>query len=136
MSTLKIGVHEGRTHFLPGEEVAGAVLWELDEPPKSAELRMIWFTRGKGTEEAEVVATQSFDHPQPGDTRKFNLKLPAAPYSFSGKLISLIWALELVIKPGKRFERLEITMAPGEHEIILPAGPEPERSKVSLMRGK
>ncbi len=37
---------------------------------------------------------------------------PRSPYSFSGKLISLIWALELVALPGREAARTEITLAP------------------------
>ncbi len=121
MNTLRIGLHEGHTKFSPGGKVGGAVLWELPEPPGSVELRLIWFTRGKGTEEVEVVATRHFEQPQAGDTRQFTFDLPEAPYSFSGKLISLIWALELVMTPGKQFERLEIVVAPRGKEIILPS---------------
>jgi hypothetical protein len=120
MNTLRLGLQGDRTAYEPGDELTGAALWELDAPPASAELRLVWSTRGKGTEEAAVVETVTFDAPQAGDTRPFKIRLPAGPYTFSGKLISLIWALELVIEPGSRSERVEIVVAPGGREIILP----------------
>jgi hypothetical protein len=45
--------------------------------------------------------------------------LPEGPYSFSGKLISLIWALELACSPGSETVRREITVSPTGHEIVL-----------------
>lgn len=120
---LQIGLRENRRAFHPGEELAGAVLWEVDQPPRQAELRLLWFTRGKGTEDLSVVETVHFDAPQAGDTRPFQLRAPEAPHSFSGKLISLLWALELVLDPGDHCERVELVIAPDGREILLPNAP-------------
>ena len=119
MPKLHLGLRENRTSFFPGEELSGAALWELDTPPQRAEVRLVWSTKGKGTEDAEVVATVTFDTPQAGDTRPFALRLPAAPYSFSGKLISLGWAVELVLQPGSQCARTEIVIAPDGTEVLL-----------------
>jgi hypothetical protein len=53
------------------------------------------------------------------ETRSFRFRLPEAPYSFSGKLISLVWALELVLEPSKEVTRREIIVAPGGQEVHL-----------------
>ena len=45
--------------------------------------------------------------------------LPPAPYSFSGKLISLIWAVEVVAEGIKEASRLEFTLSPDGREITL-----------------
>jgi hypothetical protein len=116
---IRFGIRENRTHFHPGDEVGGAVLWEGTEKPKLAEVRLLWFTRGKGTEDVSVVATESFSDPQPGDTRTFQFKLPDAPYSFNGKLISLTWAVEFVLEPGDHVRRTEIVVNPGREQIRL-----------------
>lgn len=117
---IQLDLRENRTAYSPGEELVGAALWELDAPPTLAEVRLVWSTKGKGTEDAAVAATVAFDAPRAGDTRPFVLRLPAAPYSFSGKLISLVWAVELVLQPGARCERVEIVVAPGGAEVLLP----------------
>ena len=117
---LQLGLRENCTAFSPGEELTGAALWELAEPPQLAEVRLVWSTKGKGTEDAAVAATVAFETPLAGDTRPFSLRLPAAPYSFSGKLISLVWAVELVLQPGNLCERVEIVVAPGGREVLLP----------------
>ncbi len=119
MSQLKIAIKEDRKTFRPGETVVGAVGWKRDVAPKSAELRLFWFTRGKGTQDVGVVTTEHFDAPQAEEARPFRFTLPAAPYSFSGKLISVVWALELVLEPGDETARVELIVSPTEHEIIL-----------------
>lgn len=116
---IQLGLRDNRTAYSPGEEISGAAHWELDQPPESAEVRLCWFTRGKGTEDAAVVETIPFDAPQQGDVRTFAFRAPAEPYSFSGKLISLIWCVELVLQPGDRFQRVEITIAPQGKEVLL-----------------
>ena len=116
---IRLGLRENRTAFRPGEEVSGAVLWEATEKPDLAEVRLLWFTRGKGTEDGEVVAAEAFADPQPGDTHTFKFVLPEGPYSFNGRLISLTWAVEFVFKPGNHFERLEIVVGPDAREVRL-----------------
>jgi len=119
MNRLRIELSEDRSSFAPREELTGVVGWSLDKPATAVELRLFWFTRGKGTEDAAVARTVRFDRPLPDETRSFSLVLPEAPYSFSGKLISLIWALELVVEPSKEVVRREILIAPERREIRL-----------------
>jgi hypothetical protein len=119
MNELNIEIAEGRNGFEPGEELAGRVRWSLDAPPRSVDLRLFWFTRGKGTEDIGVAQTVHFDQAKTEETRTFRLRLPEAPYSVSGKLISVIWALELVAQPSKTVVRREIVVAPGGEEVRL-----------------
>ena len=119
MSTLKIELFEDQTAFQPGEEVQGKVFWTSEQPPQRIELRLFWFTKGKGTEDAGIVETVPFDQPLVSETRAFRFRLPAAPYSFSGSLISLVWALELIVYPSKQMVRREIEVGPGRCEVKL-----------------
>lgn len=114
---LKIELTE--KNFCAGSLVQGKVFWQIENEPEQAEIRLFWYTQGKGTTDLEVVQTQKFENPQQADERDFSLQLPAAPYSFSGKLISLVWALELVIEPGDWVERAEITMSATGAEVVL-----------------
>jgi len=129
MSDLRVQTPNDRTAFHPGEELVGAVYWKFDSPPRALELRLFWFTRGKGTQDAAVVDTVRFDGPQAEEARPFQFRLPDAPYSFSGKLVSLVWALELVAEPSKDVGRLELVMAPGAREIQLDALPDESTRK-------
>ena len=121
MSTLKIGTYDERVGFRPGDQVAGRALWLLDEPEKvrSAEVRLFWYTDGKGTRDVEVVDTAAFDVTGRHGEAEFAFTAPPSPYSFSGKLISLQWALELVLLPTDDTERLPITISAAGGEIEL-----------------
>ncbi len=119
MSELRLGLRENRTAYQPREEIVGAATWELDTPVERAAIHLLWFTRGKGTEDVEITDEIVFDAPQAGDTRTFSFQLPGAPYSFSGRLISLLWAVELVLEPGEDSAKVEFTMGPGGREVLI-----------------
>ena len=120
MSPLQLKISDGRAAFSPGERISGSAAWQLDAPPEKAELNLVWNTRGKGTQDIQIVTTIPFANPRASDTRPFTIQLPTAPYTFSGQLISLIWTLELSVNPGDHCEPLEITIAPGGKEVLLP----------------
>jgi hypothetical protein len=119
MSDLRIELNEDRAAFEPGEEISGSISWGMDQAARALELRLFWFTRGKGTEDAGIVETARFEQSLPKATRTFRFRLPEAPYSFSGKLISLVWALELIAYPSKEVVRREFEMGPGRREVRL-----------------
>jgi len=120
MSNLQLQLPDGRTKFSPGEAITGTASWQVGNPPTKAELSLIWATRGKGTQDLEIVETIPFSDPQARDSRPFRIKLPEAPYSFSGQLISLLWTLELNLDPGDECASVEVVIAPGGKEVALP----------------
>jgi hypothetical protein len=119
MERMQVETRDGATAFAPGEVVEGTVSWQLEKPAQSVELRLFWYTQGKGDQDVGVVSTVPFPEPALQDRRSFRISLPLGPYSFSGKLISLLWALEVVAEPGSRAGRLEITVSPTRREILL-----------------
>jgi len=132
MQPITIELEQNQTAFQPGDVVAGTAHWQIDPPPKQVECRLIWYTQGKGDQDAGLVEVLAFEQPSPVDHRTFRFTLPNGPYSFSGTLISLTWALELIMSPGDLCERKDITVAPAGHEILLQALPE---EKVTLPFG-
>ena len=119
MGDLHIDIENGRTTCSPGDTLAGRASWTVDADPQSAELRLFWYTSGKGTQNVGVVQTIPFDRPQRSDRREFRIVLPHQPYSCSGTLVSIVWALELIIEPKSWTERIELTIAPGGVEVAL-----------------
>jgi hypothetical protein len=119
MSRLAIEISEDKKVFAPGETIKGTVKWQMDENPASLELSLFWYTAGKGTQDVGVVNSLKFDNPGSFGKKDFRFVLPNGPYSFSGKLISLIWALELTSIPSSQTERIEITVSPSGSEILL-----------------
>lgn len=120
MSWMTLDLRGGKTSFKPGESVEGSVRWELDAPPSKVEVRLFWYTRGKGTEDVAVEGSAAWESPSNAEKREFALNLPEAPYSFSGKLISVLWAVEAVVEPPSEVARVEIVVSPSGAEVVLP----------------
>jgi hypothetical protein len=125
MNQLSLQLENGRTEFDPGETISVQVEWKLEEAPETIELRAVWNTAGKGTTDIGIEKTQAIEFPVEAGTRRVDFNLPRAPYSFSGKLISLVWALELVALPSLESCRREITISPNRKEVLLGTAAKP-----------
>jgi hypothetical protein len=111
---------EGRTWFRPGEVIRGEASWQLEEEAEAVEIRLFWYTSGKGTRDVEVVDSLHTANAGSSGGRSFRLRVPDGPYSFSGTLITLSWAIELVVDPGGDTERLDLVIGPRPVEVELP----------------
>lgn len=116
---ILVETNDGVTTFRPGDVVEGTVRWQRASPPVEVELRLFWYTEGRGDQDVGVVQTVPFDNPAAVDRRTFRVTLPEGPYSFSGKLITLAWGLEAVAQPGDWSGRAGITLSPTGEEIRL-----------------
>jgi len=119
MDNLNIEIAEAKDAFRPGQTIKGTVRWNLQENPQSLEISLFWHTSGKGTKDVGVVETIKFDNPGSLGQKDFKFKLPKGPYTFSGKLISLIWAIEATTIPTEKTTRQKITISPTTQEILL-----------------
>ncbi len=119
MNNLRISTADNRTQFEPGETIPIVAEWSLDDHATEIEIRLVWHTEGKGDTDMDVVNTIDIKSPALRDTYRDSMQLPTKPYSFSGKLVSLLWGLELVVLPSEESTRLGITIAPGGNEVVL-----------------
>jgi len=123
MSSIALELADGKTRYRPGEWVEGVAFWGLSSAPGSIEVRIYWRTQGKGTQDLEIVRNVKFTQVGLEDRRPFRLQLPAAPYSFSGKLITLAWGVEIVVEPAGESANIEITLSPTGEEVRLDRTP-------------
>ncbi len=119
MDKLSIHLSNDETICTPGQSLQGSVQWRLETAPEHLKLSLFWYTSGKGTRDVDVVEIVTFDRPGTLGSKDFSFDLPLGPYSFSGRLISLIWALELTCSPDSETVRREIIVSPTGREIIL-----------------
>ncbi|HBO44500.1 MAG TPA: hypothetical protein DD670_11315 [Planctomycetaceae bacterium] len=119
MDNLVLEIDNGQTAFAPGETVGGEAGWNLPASPKEVSLQLLWYTEGKGDEDAGLVEEVTFDLPQPSENRRFTFRIPEGPYSFRGKLISLAWAIELQV--DREVVRRELVVSPTGEPIVLHA---------------
>jgi hypothetical protein len=135
VTNLRIDLDGDRRWFLPGDTVSGRAVWRLDTDPEAVELRLFWHTQGKGTEDVEVIDQVRTEAAGAAGERAFALRLPEGPYSFSGSLITLSWALELVALPGGELDRVDLVVAPTPVELRLTSlGREPRGFSLSFGR--
>ncbi len=113
MSQITIQLDNAVAAYLPGASISGTIVWQIADPPaESLEIRLLWFTRGKGDRDYDVVDSVTIPVPQASDQAPFEFLAPAWPISFSGKLISLIWAVEVILFPDRQAENREIVISP------------------------
>ena len=131
MNDLRIELDDGRVAFGPGDMIRGRVwLGGLGgRGDDGGELRLFWYTEGKGTRDVEVIETIRVDGGEGSAGVAFEFVAPNSPYSFSGRLITLVWALELVSEDEDKSERVEITIGPGRVEVDLSVFPEVEKRR-------
>lgn len=116
---LTITSESGGTWYRPGEIVLGSVTWRLEKEPVGLEIRLFWFTSGKGTRDVEVVDTHRLESPGTSGSADFALQVPRGPYSFSGRLITLSWAVEAVALPAGETARLDLVVSPRPVEVAI-----------------
>lgn len=118
--SVQIQLDGDSTSFEPGADIRGRVDWQPDGPARmSMMISLIWFTQGKGIEDVTVVDQIQIDHPRPHGHRDFKFRLPDFPWSFSGSLISLTWAVEASLEPKGTVERVTVISAPGGEKVKL-----------------
>lgn len=118
---LFVEIVDAARGFLPGESLQVNALWALPSAPRSVEVRLCWTTQGKGTVDVEVVASHAVAQPAQAGRESFVFQLPASPYSCSGRLVSLVWLVEIVAEPSGQSANAEFVMGPGRKEVVLDA---------------
>ena len=116
---LTIHTNDGGTWFKPGELIEGRALWHLEDEVEAIEIRLFWYTSGKGSQDVGIVRLLRDDTPERSGHRDFSIRAPEGPYSFSGKLITLSWAIELVALPSGETERLDLRIGPQPVEVEI-----------------
>lgn len=112
--------NSGSLGFVPGQKVSGSVQWLSDKPLSVMEVRLFWYTSGKGDSDIEIACAHKLMDVGVSGENMFSFTIPAlGPYSFSGKLISLIWAIEVVGEPSTEVQRVTIVVSPTGSEFIL-----------------
>jgi hypothetical protein len=122
-SRLQIRLDADGPWFQPGSSIVGEVRWRgLDADVEALDLRLFWYTEGKGTQDVGLATSRRIARPGSSGSRRFALAVPEGPYSFSGRLITLAWALELVALPGRESVREDLLIGPRPVEVDLRRG--------------
>lgn len=130
-SSVRIAIVGGRTAFAPGEVISGTAACPRQSQPANVVVRLFWFTRGRGTSDMQIVEEVSVSNTQGLGEMPFSLRVPNGPYSFSGRLISIVWGIEAMDELSGKSGKIEIVCAPEGREIA-PNPVQPESSPSSI----
>lgn len=126
---IQLSFRNGQLQFRPGDWLEGHTSWNLSTPPQSIEVRLLWFTQGKGNRDMHIVEKVAVQTNSAMGDAPFRFRLPEAPYSFSGTLVSLAWAVETVAFPSQKSAHIEFVLSSTGQEILLPRIEQPTRKK-------
>lgn len=116
---LKITFPDQR-NFSPGEKIDGTVHWSDRNAPAHLEIRLIWFTEGKGTKDFELINIQRVECAErPHGDQVFQFTAPHRPFSCSASMLTITWAIELIEFPSHDSVFEAIFIAPHGNEIQL-----------------
>lgn len=103
----------------PNGTIKGEFHWKLEKAPKNLEVHLLWYTSGRGTEDVEIIETEHITTSGNVGQSYFSFNLPNEPYSFSGKLITLTWAIEVVATSPDETKKIEFMLSPTGREVSL-----------------
>ena len=113
-AAITLRIADGR--FEPKGRVEGSASWDLGNAPAWLEVRLAWHTEGKGTKEVMVVGRARLVEVSAHDQRTFAFVLPEMPYTYHGRIVSILWSVD-VFGPGRlrreeRIATLPIVVSP------------------------
>ena len=121
MSPITLQLRNPRGAFAPRETLEGKASWGFSEPPQSIEVQLLWTTMGKGQADTQIADRMELVHPSRSGECEFRFTLPAAPYSVSGKLLSVRWFVRAAARPSEDQSQVEIVVSPTRQTIHLHA---------------
>lgn len=122
MNTMQLSLVNKPACYRPGDVVQCEVDWQLDQSPRLIELRLLWYTRGKGSADMQVVAADQCPNLQVSGRWQIGIRIPDdAVCSYTGQLMSINWAVEVVAEKKLAFARQEIDISPTGAAVVAPA---------------
>lgn len=119
MTSVQLTMREIGDGVLPGARIEGEVEWRSASDYTELIVSVFWYTEGRGTEDIGVVAEERIAISGTDGGQRVVFTLPTSPWSFSGRLITLGWAVEANLEPRGPTSRVEFVMAPERTERTL-----------------
>jgi hypothetical protein len=107
-----ISIEPNTRQFEPGATITARVQWSDLRDNDRLVVRLFWFTTGKGDRDIEIVSEVPLQATGTSGQEVVKLTAPAWPFSYSGKMVSIQWAIEVVRLPGEDAQTVELVIAP------------------------
>ncbi|NDJ54776.1 MAG: hypothetical protein GYB68_17035 [Chloroflexi bacterium] len=104
-STIRI---EGASQMTPGSQQVVKVSLVADSAVEAKEVRfeLVWYTEGKGDREEAVVGWKTLHQGNLSAGQSLSdeltITIPASPWSYDGHVVSIAWAMRVIIDTGRR----------------------------------
>src|SRR5262249_13116359 len=113
--------HGVREAYRPGDTISGTLIRTADQPPQRILIRLFWFTSAIAQRQIGLIATKIINNPKPNDSTNFEFQLPEGPWSFSGTITGLDWAIEAIMFPSRFHTRVPFSFGPmGQRTSLYP----------------
>ena len=109
---IKIESCSGTNGFAPAAIAAFDISWNLPAAPAHFDVRMVWETKGKGDTDTGIGREQRFSATEASGSHRLEVFTPEEPYSYAGKLISILWRLEVKAVPIGTEARFDFVLGP------------------------
>ena len=103
--------------FEPGRELTGRVI-RTGVSQSELSVKLICYTSGRGAEDVYVDQALPTTRLDSNVELPFRFILPKGPYSFSGSLISVVWAVEAIESHTGEAARVEFILASQRQEVV------------------
>lgn len=117
---LMLQLNQDPASLVPGQVIDGVAGWRLDEAKRPV-LRLMWYTSGRGTQSMVIVEQLDLPDERPACRGAFRFTVPEFPYSFKGSLITVHWAIEMLVNGGQQAERVNLVVSPWVEQVRLEA---------------
>ncbi|MFO1489794.1 MAG: hypothetical protein U1F77_07720 [Kiritimatiellia bacterium] len=122
MNIAHIELENGRTAFRPGETIRGFAAWRIDRSLRRVVLHLSWRTEGVGTRNTDLAGQIVVDDPPSTGKHDFEITAPPMPHSYSGRLLSILWTLDLFTEPDTESHSVDLVISPTGEPLV----PSPE----------
>ena len=112
MNIAHIELANGRTAYQPGETIRGFAAWRVDRELRRIVLHLSWRTEGVGTRNSGLAGQIVVDNPPSSGKHDFEFTAPRMPHSFAGRLLSILWTLDLFTEPETESHAVELVISP------------------------
>jgi len=120
---MRLSIADEKPCYRPGDTLQAEASWELDAEPRAVTLRLFWYTQGKGTTDTVIAVEEPYVGPMASGKWSTSLTIPPdAVSSYTGRLLSITWAVEVVAEKKLGFARREIVVSPTGQAIQPPPG--------------
>ena len=109
-------------HPRPGDRITVQVDWDHVARSTAIDVRLCWLLATPAQQRVIVNARESEPYPFTRGSRAFTFTLPQTPCTIHGRLMRILWLVEVVLLPTRHCVRLGFVVSPDGEAVVLQGG--------------